>query len=116
MSEVAITMDYRYWRASVLFVQKTLGFHGAEPGHARHIPCYPKLRRGQRRGAVQLPGTSAAHGDLCIRIAGLCYDTQHIEAMTFPVDIPDQTFTVRIDFSVLRVLMHPKLSHTPLVR
>jgi hypothetical protein len=33
-------------------------------------------------------GASAANGHLRIRIARLCYDTQHVEAMTFPVDIP----------------------------
>ena len=28
---------------------------------------------------------------LRIRMAELCYDTQHVEAVTFPVDVPDKT-------------------------
>ena len=42
------------------------------------------------------------HGTVCgllsslkrplrIRMAELCYDTQHVEAVTFPVDVPDKT-------------------------
>jgi hypothetical protein len=52
-----------------------------------------RLKRipGQRRGVAQRLGASAANGYLRIRIAGLCYDTQHVEAMLLPVDIPDKT-------------------------
>ena len=59
--------------------------------HALHNGPYQKSRRGQRQGAAQCPGASAAHGQLRIRMAGLCYDTQHVEAMTFPVAMPDKT-------------------------
>jgi hypothetical protein len=34
---------------------------------------------------------SYTHGQLRIRMAGLCYDTLHVEAMPFPVDVPDKT-------------------------
>ena len=37
---------------------------------------------GQRRGV--------AHGYFDMRRAGLCYDTQPVEAMPFPIDIPDK--------------------------
>jgi len=32
-----------------------------------------------------------ADGDLRIHIAGLCYDTQHSEAIPFAVDMPEET-------------------------
>ena len=37
------------------------------------------------------PCMCVAHESLRIRMAGLCYDTQHVEAMTFPVAMPDKT-------------------------
>src|SRR5215510_13602922 len=46
---------------------------------ARILMCYPKSRRGQRRGVAQRLGASAAHGQLRIRLAGLCYDTPPVE-------------------------------------
>ena len=56
-----------------------------------HKTGYQKSRRGQRRGVAQPPGASAAHGYLCICMAGLCYDTQPVEAMLLPIDIPEKT-------------------------
>ena len=40
---------------------------------------------------AQRLGASAANGQLRIRMAGLCYDTQPVEAMPFPVPMPDKT-------------------------
>jgi hypothetical protein len=55
------------------------------------LMCYQKSRRRQRLGVAQRPGASTAHGYLRICMAGLCYDTQPVEAMTFPVAMPDKT-------------------------
>jgi hypothetical protein len=51
------------------------------PGHALHNGRYPKLRREQRRGAVQRPGASVANGRRRVCMSGLCYDTQPGEAV-----------------------------------
>ena len=39
---------------------------------------------------AQRPGAHAAHGQLRVRMVGLCYDTPSGEAMSFPGDIPDK--------------------------
>ena len=57
--------------------------HRQHPRHAAHSVCYQKSRRGQRRAVAQDLGASAANGQLRARMAGLCYDTPPIEAMTF---------------------------------
>jgi hypothetical protein len=59
--------------------------------HALHNGRYPKSRRRQRRAVAQRLGASAANGQLRVCMAGLCYDTQHVEAMRFPVAMPDKT-------------------------
>ena len=64
-------------------------FHLSTPDSI--LMSYPKSCRGQRQGVAQCPGASAAHGQLRIRMAGLWYDTQHVEAMPFPVAMPDKT-------------------------
>ena len=40
---------------------------------------------------AQRLGASAAHGYLRVRTAGLCYDTPSVEAVPFPVAMPDKT-------------------------
>jgi hypothetical protein len=40
---------------------------------------------------AQCSGASAANGQLRVRMAGLCYDTQPVEAMPFPVAMLDKT-------------------------
>ena len=86
--------------------------HGGEwtRAHGEQHPPYPKPRRGQRQGVAQRPGASAARGYLHIPMAGLCYDTQHVEAMPFPVAMPDTLpCALSSDFS------QEKLLSTPLV-
>ena len=58
---------------------------------AHHKPRYWKSNRGQRRGGAQHPGTTMANGPLCIRMAGLCYNTQPVEAMPLPGDMSEKT-------------------------
>jgi hypothetical protein len=63
MSEVAITLVYRYLP---LF-------------HALHNRRYQILAVcWQRRAVAQRLGANAANGYLRVRMAGLCYDTQHL--------------------------------------
>jgi hypothetical protein len=57
---------------------------------------------------AQRPGASAAHGQLRIRMAGLCYDTQPVEAMPLPVDILDKTLCALLeDFYQENLLYKP---------
>jgi hypothetical protein len=52
---------------------------------------YQESGRGQRRAVAQRLGASAANGQLRVRMVGLCYDTQHVEAIPFPVAMRDKT-------------------------
>jgi hypothetical protein len=45
------TSIFRY--SALLAQPTTFEFHGGAPGHALHKARYPKLRRGQRRGAAR---------------------------------------------------------------
>jgi hypothetical protein len=45
------------------------------------LMCYQKSSKGQRRGVAQHRDASAANRYLRIRMAGLCYDKQPVEAM-----------------------------------
>ena len=50
---------------------------------------------------AQRPGAHAAHGQLRVRMAGLCYDTPSGEAMPFPVDTPDKPPCALIEAAVI---------------
>jgi hypothetical protein len=57
---------------------------------------------------AQRLGMSAANGQLCVRTAGLCYDTQPVEAMPFAVAMPDKTpCALSLDFYQEKLLYKP---------
>jgi hypothetical protein len=64
----------------------------------------PSLRGAQR------PGAGATHGYLRIRMAGLCYDTPPVEAMPFPIAMPDNP-----PRALSEDLYQEKLPYKPLV-
>ena len=63
-----------------------------KPQTARgHNAELSEVGQGAKTSAVQRPSARVAHRYLRIRMAGLCYDTPPVEAMPFPVHIPEQT-------------------------
>ena len=55
-------------------------------------PLEPQQRRqGRHSGSYQILEEQGAGRYLSVPTAGLCYDTPSVEAMPFPIDIPDKT-------------------------
>jgi hypothetical protein len=57
----------------------------------RDIVAVIRSRAGDRDEARHSAQVRAAHGQLRVRMAGLCYDMPSVEAMPFPVAMPDKT-------------------------